>query len=140
MDIRVPHVTGDLLFGVPEKEPVALRAPLGLEMIPRAHGNSQHKVSLRPFGRRLLSVLFIRGDELHDLVGGYTHIDELFEDEVIEDQPREIGPVEDSFIFPERLIEILQGAATQRAFAADKLIEKNFFLAPRTGGVRGVHA
>jgi hypothetical protein len=73
-------------------------------------------------------------------VGGHAQVHEFLEEEVIKDEPRKVRAIENPLVLPECIVKILEGAAAQRAFAADELVEKNLFLASRAGGVRGLHA
>ena len=104
------------------------------------HRDLERELGPRPLLGGLLRVLLVDIDKLHYLVGGHAQVHEFLEYEIIEDEPREIRAVEESFILPERLFEVLERAAAQRALAANEFVEKNLFLAPRAGCVRGLHA
>jgi hypothetical protein len=109
-------------------------------MIPGLHGDLEGKTGPVPFFSRLLCVLVIRCHEIHDLVRGNPQVNELLEDKIIEDEPREIRAVEETIVLAKGLLEVFEGAAAEGAFAPYELIEKDLFLAPRTRGVRGLHA
>jgi hypothetical protein len=136
----VTHVTGDPFPSAPDKEPVALRAPLGPEFIKDPHREFKGKIRFCPLFRGFVCILLVTCDKFHDLRWRNPEIDKLLEDKIIEDQPREVGTIEDPVILSDGLIEVFQGTTAQRAFATHKLIEKNLFLTTRTGRVRGVHA
>ena len=113
------HVTGDLL-AASEKEPLsALYAVLGPDFIVPQHRDLKGERGLYPVLGRLLGVLLVGGYELHDLVWRDPEVNELLKDEVVENQPREVRAVEDTFVLPERLVEFLERAAAERAFASD---------------------
>jgi len=137
---RVAHIAGDLLLSAPEKQVRAFHAPLGPDLVPNTHRKVEGETRLCPLLRRFFRILVVVCNELHNLVRGHSELDEFLEDEIIEDQPREIGTIENAFIFPDGLIEIFQRAPAERAFSSDKLVEENLFLASRAGRVGGMHA
>ena len=71
---------------------------------------------------------------------GYPEVNELLEDKIIEDEPREVGAVKDSLILAKGLLKVLECAAAEGALPPHELVEKDLLLAPRTGRVRGLHA
>jgi hypothetical protein len=139
-ECRPPHITGYLLATASEEPLPALFAALGPDFIVPQHRYLERERGLCPLLGRLLGVRLVGGHKLHDLMRRNPEVNKLLENEVVEDQPREVRAVEDSFILPERLVELLERAAAERAFAPDQLVEKNLFLAARTGRVRGLHA
>ena len=72
--------------------------------------------------------------------GACTQFVEPFGNEIIEDEPGEISPFDIFLHLVSLLLELFEYAAAERAFSPDQLIEKDFFAAPWTGGMRSEHA
>ena len=80
------------------------------------------------------------GDELHDLDRACPDLEETLEEEVVEDEPGEVGPLDKVLDLGLLGIEFLELTSTEGAAPFHELFQVDLLPASGTGGVGGMHS
>jgi hypothetical protein len=134
------QVTGDELLPAPEEELSTLPAGLWPDPVGELWSRLELEAGVDPVSRLGHAGVLVPGDQLHDPERAHAQLIEPLENEVVEDQPREVTALDELLHVLYRLLEVLKGAAAERAAPFDELIEVDLGPAARAGGMGGKHA
>ncbi len=138
--MRRGEVPGHYLFSARDIEPPAPGTPLGPDPVDKPPGDFEDEpgIGFLPVGG--IIPVAVPVCQQHDLEGACPHLEEALEEEVVEDQPGEIGPVDELIEIVVVLVDLLKGTTAERAAPFHQLIEVDFLLASGAGGVGGVYS
>ncbi len=86
-------------------------------------------------------VLVVEGrNELHDLDRARPDLEEAFEEEVVEDEPGEVGPLDEVLDLGLLGIELLELTPAEGAAPFHELFQVDLLPASGAGGVGGMHS